>query len=173
MAGTITYYNNVASEKNSRIALLESQLSSLNSKISNVENQITNLTSSNLVATLTTQEILKFSQEYPGGPNYTIPYDFVQITGTVTNTGGGTAYNTGLRVVGYDMYGALIANVTVPLGSGFFGSDKATDAYGNVSSSITTLGSGKIATVNENVIHEGAAYNWTVTPVWTMSPTAG
>lgn len=169
----ITYFNNAVSQKDAQIASLESQIPYLNRQISNIENQISNFTSPNIVSTLTTQEIWKFSQEYPGGPNYTVPYDFVQISGTVTNTGGGTAFNTGLRVIGYDMNGVLETNVTVPLGSGFFGSDNSTNEYADVSSLTSTLSSGQIVTIKENVIHEGVAYNWTVTPVWANSPATG
>ncbi len=172
-AGMITYFNNVVDQKDAQIASLESQIPQLNREISSIENQISNLSSPNLVATLTTQEIWKFSQEYPGGSNYTIPYDFVQISGTVTNTGGGTAYNTGLRVIGYDMNGVLETNVTVPLGSGFFGSDNSTAKYASVSSLTTTLSMGQVVTIKENVVHEGVAYNWTATPFWANSPATG
>ncbi len=88
VAGMITYFNTVVSQKDAQLASLESQIPYLNRQISNIENQISNFTSPNLVGTLATQEIWKFSQEYPGGPNYTVPFDFVQISGTVTNTGG-------------------------------------------------------------------------------------
>ncbi len=170
IAGTIVYYNNILNEKNSKIALLNSQIPNLNSQISNLKNQVTNLTSPNLVTTITTQEIPEFSPEYPGGPHYTTPFNFVQITGTVTNTGGGTAFNAGLHVVGYDLNGVLVANITVPLGSGYFGSDNATDAYSTGTSQLGRLDSGQIANINENIVHEGAAYNWTVRPVWSNSP---
>lgn len=170
IAGTIVYYNAILSEKNSKISLLNSEIPKLNIQISNLKNQIVNLTSPNLVTTLTTQEILEFSPEYPGGPHYTIPYNFVQITGTVTNTGGGTAYNSGMHVVGYDLNGVLVANTTVPLGSGYFGSDTKTNAYSTGGSHFGKLDSGQIANINENIVHEGTAYNWTVTPVWSISP---
>ena len=170
IAGIIVYNNNILNEKDSQISLLNGEIPNLNTQISNLKTQITNLTSPNLVITLKTQEIIKFSPEYPGGPHYTIPYNFVQITGTVTNAGGGTAYNTMLHVVGYDLNGILVSNVTIPLGSGYYGSDNETGAFGSVSSQIGTLQSGQIANINENIIHEGFAYNWTVTPVWTNSP---
>jgi len=173
VAGTTAYFNNILSQKDAKIASLESQIPHLNQQLLGIENQINNLTAPNLVATLATQEIWKFSQEYLGGPNYTVPFDFVQISGTVTNTGGGTAYDTGLRVIGYDMNGVLVTNVTVPLGSGFFGSDNSTNQYADISSLANTLSSGQIATIKENVMHEGIAYNWTVTPVWTNSPSTG
>ena len=170
ISGTIFYYNNILNEKESQISLFNSEIPNLNTQIANLKTQITNLTSPNLVTTLTTQEIVKFSPEYPGGPHYTIPYNFEQITGTVTNAGGGTAYNTMIHVVGYDLNGVLVSNVTIPLGSGYFGSNNETYAFGSISSQIGTLMSGQIANINENIIHEGAAYNWTVTALWTNSP---
>ncbi len=170
IAETIVYFNNVLKEKDSKIASLTTQIPNLVSQISILNSQMANLTSPNLVATLKTQEVPKFSQEYPGGPNYTIPYNFVQITGTVTNSGAGTAFNAGLHVVGYELNGLLVANVTVPLSSGYFGSDNATAAYSTGASQFGNLGIGQIANINESIIHEGAVYNWTATPVWSNSP---
>ena len=173
LTGMITYLNNVVDQKDRELSSLQSQIPQLNSQISSTENQINNLTLPKLVVTITTQEIWKFSQEYLGGPNYTIPYDFLQVSGSITNTGGGTAYDVGLHVIGYDMNGLLETNVTVPLGSGFFGSDNSTAKFANASSLSTILTSEQVATITENVIHEGIAYNWTVTPVWATSPATG
>jgi hypothetical protein len=168
--GISLYFNGELNDRNSKIALLNKQVANLTSQVSDLSSQVTNLTSPNLVPTLSTQEIPKFSQEYLGGPNYTIPFNFVQITGTVTNTGISTAFDVGLHVIGYDLNGTLIANITVPLGSGYFGTDNATDTYSTGVPQLGTLYSGQIANINENIVHEGAAYNWTVTPVWSNSP---
>ena len=167
--GITIHYNGILNEENTKIAQLENQLMTLNNEASNLTKELTNLTAPCLVATLTTQEIWEHSQEYPGGPNYTIPFNFVQITGTVTNTGESKAFNVGLHVVGHDLNGNLVANVTIPLSGGYFGVDNATDAYGNGSLTLGSLDGGQIAKISDNVIHEGMAYNWTAVPVWTNS----
>jgi hypothetical protein len=46
------------------------------------------------------------------------PYNLVQVSGTVTNTGGGIAFNAGLHAEGYNVNGVLVANLTVPLVNG-------------------------------------------------------
>lgn len=104
-------------------------------------------------------------------------YNRLYISGNVTNTGIGIAYNAGLHVVAYDN-GVLEVNMTVPLANGAtFGTDNATIAsalstYGSVSSlQLGNLGSGQTATIGIGIIHEGYVTNWAVTPVcWTYSP---
>ena len=179
IVGTEFYYISVVNEKNTKISLLSDEITGLNNQISNLTNQVAsikaNVTSPNLVSTLATKE---YSWIEMGGGS---PYNWVEVIGSVTNTGGGTAFNTGLLVVGYDDTGNLIVNVTVPLASGNsgypagFGSDKETDAYalyadGTSSLELENLTSGKTATIDLDIYHEGTINNWTATPVWTNTP---
>jgi hypothetical protein len=160
IVGTVFYY--------------DGKISNLNSQISNLKSQLTNptnLTSANLVTGL---GITKVPYNIPA-----FPYNFLDITGSVTNTGKSTAYNAGLNVVAYNATGALGINLTVSLSSGTFGTDKATDAYvsryypSNSSSQFEKiLDSGQTHTISINILYEGnvSISNWTVTPVWTNSP---
>lgn len=179
IVGTEFYYITAVNEKNAKIILLTNQITDLNNQISNLTNEVAsieaNVTSPNLVSTLATKE---YSWIDMGGGS---PYNWVEVTGSVTNTGGGTAFNTGLHVVGYDNNGNLIVNVTVPLAGGNsgypagFGSDKETDAYapyayGTSSLQLENLTNGKTAIIHLVIYHEGTINNWTATPVWTNSP---
>jgi uncharacterized protein YxeA len=189
-AGTIFYYNWVANDRNSQIASLNTQITNHNNEIANQKNEISNLTaqvlslkgqaaklsyltSANLVTTLGITEVPGSSSSYMGGLVPTpVRFNYLFIEGSVTNTGKGTAYNAGLHVVAYSANGTLEINMTVPLVEGAsFGSDKATDAYLNVSSSPTlgALYSEHTADVYVNIFHEGTVSTWTVTPVWTNS----
>ncbi len=175
--GTVSYYLNSLNEKNSKISSLSDEIANLTAQISTLKSQVASLkanaTSPHLVSTLTTKEIswITIWQMFGGGP----PYNFVEVTGSVTNIGGGTAFNTGLHVIGYDGTGVLAVNVTVPLNdenypyAASFGSDKATDPYGTSSWQLGSLGTGKTATIYLDIFHEGTISNWTATPVWTNS----
>ena len=98
-----------------------------------------------------------------------------------------TAYNAGLKVVGYSANGTLEINMIVPLVHGSedshygtfssvdFGTDNATQAFiarnGNSGSlQLQNLGGEQATVINTNIIHEGTVSSWTVTPVWTNSP---
>ena len=194
IAGTISYYANVINSGNSKIASLNTQIanltnetnlnneiSSLNneiknltSQISSLKGQITNLTTANLVTALGVVEISKNNQEMPINQ----PYNHFYISGSVKNTGKGTAYNAGLNVVAYTANGTLEINMTVPLSNGgVFGTDNATNRYvtstfGNSSLQLGPLYGGQTATIDLDIFHEGTVTNWTVTTVWTNSPRA-
>ncbi|MGD0070558.1 MAG: hypothetical protein ABSB71_03245 [Candidatus Bathyarchaeia archaeon] len=164
MAGTIFYYNGVVNDRNSKIDLL-------NAQIANLEGQITNLTSANIETTLGITE-------YPSVISADLPrsviYNHLEITGSVNNTGRGTAYNAGLHVVGYDANSTLLVNMTVPF-MGAYGTDAQIDSYfsSNFSGSSLQLGSlysGQTATIDVIIYREGTVSNWNVTPVWTNSP---
>jgi hypothetical protein len=178
-AGMIFYYNQ--------------KISSLSNQISKLNSTIANFPIAHLVSSLGITEMLGNESNSMGKPT-PIPYNYLYITGSVNNTGVGTAFNAGLLVVAYDAYGTLEINMTVPLGGGIFGSDNATDTfvlehYGSydpalgvyVSNFNPTLGivDGKqIAYIGGSspfygplsIIHEGLVTNWTVTPVWTNTP---
>lgn len=101
-------------------------------------------------------------------------YNWLYIWGTVTNAGGRTAFNAGLHVVAYSNNGTLEINMTVPLINGAeYGADTATGAYasgfGHYSTQLGNLNSGKTATINTNIFHEGLISNWTIIPVWTSA----
>jgi hypothetical protein len=101
--GTIIYYNN--------------QTAKLNGKISILKSEIVNLTTANLVTALGVTEVLGNSSH-----NIIVQlYNHLYISGQVNNTGKGTAYNSGLRIVAYDVQGTLEVNITVPFGFRVFG----------------------------------------------------
>ena len=173
IAGTISYYNGVVTDRNSKIALLNNEVANLTSQISHLNDQVTNLTTAHLVAALGVVEI----PYYPPPEPIVIPINHLSIDGWVNNTGEGTAYNAGLLVVAYDHGGTLEVNMTVPLSNGrVYGTDAFTDNYvaatfGSSSSlKLGTLYSTQTVTFNLDIYHEGIVTNWTVTPVWTNSP---
>jgi hypothetical protein len=103
-----------------------------------------------------------------------VPFNYLFIEGSVTNTGEGTAYNAGLHVVAYGANGTLEINMTVPLSGGNFGTDNVTDAFvsstcGNSSLTLGALYSEQTTDVYINIFHEGSVSTWTVTPVWINS----
>ena len=110
---------------NNKIVNLKDEIANLNSQISNLTGQVTNLKSAYLVAALGAAEI-PYNSSLNWGPT---PYNHLYITGSVNNTGEGTAYNAGLRVVAYYADGTLGVNMTVPLSGGIFGTDAATQSY--------------------------------------------
>jgi len=170
IAGTISYYNGVVNDRNSKIALLNSQIANLNNEITNLssQNHEANLTSPYLATALGATEIASN------------PYNRLWISGSVTNTGEGTAYNAGLHVVAYAANGKVEVNMTVPLNNNDvvnYGTDAATDASAyvgngdnNPSFFLVSLGGGGTAVIGINIFHEGVVSNWTVTSVWTNIP---
>ncbi len=180
IAETMSYYNDAINDRNSKIANLNSEIANLNSQISSLRGQltylsgqVTNLTSAYLLTALGATEV-----SYNSGHNMTpTTFNHLYITGSVTNTGEGTAYNAGLHIVAYDATGGLDINMTVPLdGNGeAFGTDSGINAwvssnFGNSSLQLGLLYSRQTATIALGIFHEGNATNWTVTPVWTNSP---
>ena len=170
IAETISYYNGIVNDRNSKIANLNNEIANLTSQISNLTAQLTNLTSANLVTALGITDVHFSSFNMPP----TI-YNRLYIAGSVTDEGEGRAYNSGLHVIAYDARGTLEINMTVPLsGSAVFGTDSATNAfvlksYGNSSLQLGSLGSWETSTIAINIFHEGTVTNWTITPVWTNS----
>ena len=171
-----------------KIASLKAQEQNLNSEIENLTNQIpsvndqtTNLTAaylaSGLKANVTTalqgKEIV--TSDYAA--TQSIPYNYFYISGTVTNTGNGTAFETGLHVIAYDVYdkNTIDIDLTLPFG-GRFGTDGTIDAYvaksqgGTSSFQLESLGSGQTKTINIQIFHEGTVSNWSITLVWKNSP---
>ncbi len=57
------------------------------------------------------------------------PYNYLYITGTVSNAGNGTAYNAGLKVVAYNSTGSVLVDMTFPLGNVTFGTTPEISAY--------------------------------------------
>ena len=160
IAGTVSHYNN-------KISSLDSQISKLNAVIAIFP-------SAHLVASLGIAEILGNESNEMGAPT-PIPYNYLYITGQVTNTGEGVALNVGLHVVAYASDGTLEVNVTVPLNGGIYGTDKPTNTfvsnnYGNSSQTFGALDSEQIAYLCISILHEGIATNWTATSVWTNYP---
>ena len=138
-------------------------LANLTSQISNLQGQITNLTYVNLVTALGVTEVWASQNDPPP------PVNHLYITGWVTNTGAGTAYNAGLHVVAYNSTGTLEINMTVPLVSSgnwsswgaTFGTDVATDnfissAFGSPNSTqLGVLYSRENVTIEMGIFHEG------------------
>ncbi len=197
-SGTILYYNGAVNDKNSKIALMQTNIANLineninlnnviinqSSEIANLTNQVAslnsqisalksqqaiiasqeaNLTSANLVTALGITEIPSTSTYNEGSAS---PYNHLYISGTVTNTGGGTAYDAGLHVVAYAADGTIEISTTVPLDDGAsFGTDAATDVYGGSSAQLESLFSGQTATISIAIFHEGTVTKWDITPV--------
>jgi hypothetical protein len=189
ISGTIFYYNGEIANQNSQISNLRGQLTNVTAQLTNLTGQVTNLNSANQVTALEITEIpynYIFNGTYAGNStdNANAALNYLYITGTVTNTGRGTAFNAGLFVVAYDATGALEINMTVPLGVGAYGNgvDNSTNrletrmfgSFGNMiegtSAPVTTLVSEQKALTIITIYHEGSPTNWNVTPVWTNSP---
>ena len=159
-AETVFYYNN--------------KISNLNSQISKLNAVIASFPTAHLVASLGVAEILGNNSNNMGEPT-PISYNYLYITGSVNNTGKGTAYNAGLLVVAYNATGTLEVNMTVPWSGGIFGTDNATNTfvlknYGSSSRTLGVLDGEQTAYVGVSILHEGIVTNWTVTPVWTNTP---
>ena len=174
IAGTIIYSDRVISAGDSKIASLNGQIADLNS-------QITNLTSVDIVTALGVTEVPANSPN-----NYPTPllYNHLYISGSVTNTGEGTAYNAGLHVVAREANGKVEVDMTVPLVSPqnesgneitdyapVFGTDAKTQIYGNDSLKLGNLFSGQTLPISLGIFHEGTVTSWTITPVWTRTAT--
>lgn len=186
--GTIFYFNGVVINGNFKIALLNGQIANLNSKVSalksqaaNLTSQIINLSSANIVTSLGVTEV-----PYNSLDNFPSPllYNHLYISGTVTNTGTGTAYDAGLHVVAYAANGTLEVNMTVPIVNGenetgseitdfgpVFGTDAATQIYGNDSLQLGNLYSEQTDSISLGIFHEGKVTDWSITPVWTQTTT--
>lgn len=167
IAGTLFYFNGVVNSENSKISSLKGEITNQNSQLSNLTAQVTNLTTVNLVASVGINEILSN------------PYNYLNITGSVNNTGEATAYNAGLLVVAYTATGTLEINMTFPLDTGeIFGADAAINSwissyyygYYALSLPLGDLGGGLTTPIDLGIYHEGTVTNWTITPVWTNSP---
>ncbi len=174
IAGTIIYGNIIIKDGSSKIASLNGQIADLNS-------QILNSTTVNLVTALGVNEV-----PYNSPNNFPTPllYNHLFITGSVTNTGEGTAYNAGLHVVAYETNGKVEVNMTVPLVGGenvtgneitdfapVFGTNAATQIYGNDSLQLGKLFSGQTVPISLGIFHEETVTHWTITPVWTQTAT--
>ncbi len=162
-AGVLSYYFYAIYNQDSKIA-------QLNTQEQNLKGQLTNLTTAYLKTALEENEII--TSDYAATKS--IPYNYLYVSGTVTNTEGGKAFNAGLHVAAYSAAGTLEINMTFPLSGGRFGTDSAIDAYvassqgGGVSSlQLGNLAGGETVAVNIQIFHEGVVSNWTVTPVWT------
>ncbi len=173
IAGTLSYYNNILAYQNNEIANLTSQISKLNGIIANYPTV-------NLTAHLAVHELLgNESKDYNGKPT-PIPYNYLYITGSVSNSGKGTAYNVGLHVVAYDAFsnGTLDINTTFPLSGGIYGSDAGTDAfalknYGGYNQVLGVVDGEQTVFISSepypdlSILHQSTISNWTITPVWT------
>lgn len=174
IAGTIVYYNGLLNARNSRINSLNSQITIQNNEIANLTSQLhvfgqENLATPSIVCALGATEIVGSGHQNSR----------IWISGTVTNTGEGTAFNVGLHVFAYTSNGTKVLDLTVPVNNNdvvSYGSQEASlSAYvsngdNNPSYFLSSLAGGGIAYLGINVFHVGTASNWTVTPVWTNTP---
>ena len=174
IAGTVIYYSTALNNKNSKISSLNSQITNQNNEIANLTSQLhvfgqENLTTPSIVSALGATEVVGSGQQNSR----------LWISGTVTNTGEGTAFNVGLHVFAYTSNGTKVLDLTVPVNKNdvvSYGSQEASlSAYvsngdNNPSYFLPSLAGGGIAYLGINVFHVGTASNWTVTPVWTNMP---
>lgn len=144
---TVLYYNN--------------QIANLNSQITNLNSQIVNLEKPNLITSLGIREMLNNATYNAADPN---TFNHLNLGGTVTNFGLGTAYNAGLQVVALDTAGNVVVNMTVPFVAGTYGLGENMGPTG-----LSQLGSTEVGTINVSIYHPGVASTWTITPVWTAS----
>jgi len=170
IAGTAFYYKVIVNSNNSKIASLNTETANLTNQLSNLESQMP----ANLVTNLT---VTKGVSSTAGG---IAGFFTLNINGTVTNTGEGTAHNAGLHVVAYGelpVYNNTLLstegvsiNVTVPLTSGsFMGFGVGTWIPANDSYSLTDLEGGQSAQISIEISGLSVDSNWIVTPVWTNS----
>ena len=85
LAGTVTYYNSVLENKNSKIASLNTKIANPTSQVTNLTaktSQIRNLTSANLVTVIGVAEVVNTS-------SVSRAYNRLYIEGSVTNDGQG------------------------------------------------------------------------------------
>lgn len=159
-------YNTALNNKNSKIVLLQSQISNQKKEIANLTSQIAvqpDLSKPHLITELGVTEL-----ETDWGPSWRL---FIQ--GSAYNMGNSTAYNAGLRVEAYSGTGILEINMTVPFVNGYnYGTDSS------ITSQLTQLGPAQLGNLTSDqavmidldIYHEGVVTNWSVTPVWTISP---
>ena len=186
--GVLISYSYVIIVQDYKIASLNTQIQNITREIedltnqtSSINNQTTNLTTAYLASGLKANIATALQEKEIITANYaatqSMPYNYLSITGTVTNTGNGTAFETGLHVVAYDVSGNSTKdiNLTLPFG-GSFGTDGAINDYlaksqgGMGSLQLESLGSGQTKTVSLLIYHEGTVSNWVVTPVWKNNP---
>jgi outer membrane murein-binding lipoprotein Lpp len=164
-AGTVLYYNNAVSFRDSIIGGLSSQVNSLNNQIADLNSQISSLKNrmaANLVTALGASEVQSNSTYNADNPT---TFNHLFISGTVRNEGLETAYNAGLHVVAYDATSEVVINMTVPLGYGTYGSGSS-----NSPLTLGRLNSQESVTVSISIVHINVAATWKITPVWTNSP---
>ncbi|HKM59469.1 MAG TPA: hypothetical protein VJY36_01205 [Candidatus Bathyarchaeia archaeon] len=166
IVGTVIYYNTALNSKNSKITLLQSQISNQEKEIANLTSQIAvqpDLSKPHVITELGVTEL-----ETDWGPSWRL---FIQ--GSAYNMGNSTAYNAGLKVEAYSGTGVLDINMTVPFVNGYnYGTDSS------ITSKLSQLGpaqlgnltSGQAVMIDLDIYHEGVVTNWNVTPVWTNSP---
>jgi hypothetical protein len=175
LLATTLYYNNLVSDKVSKISSLESQVSYLNNEIAglmektNGSRSIGNLTAPSLYNSLGVTEI--------AGTNGLDNHLWIQ--GIVTNLGEGTAFNAGLHIIAHSSNGTTVLNITVPLNNNnvvnYASKEASQSAYVSNGDNypsyfLTSLAGGGTAVIGINVFHIGTAFNWTVTPIWTDIP---
>ena len=171
LAGTVFYFNGLLNDRNSKIELMNAQIANLNSQLSNLSSLVKNFATANLVTAIGATEV-------PKNSSINLPsvhlYNHLYISGSVTNTEEGTAYNAGLHVVGYDVNGRLRINMTVPLGGGMaaFGMDSEIMEYlgGGSSTVLRRLYAGETTGIDIAIFHRDTVSNWNITPIWTNFP---
>lgn len=190
-AGTILYYNNAVTFRDSELvtlhgimtqqyntmAQLDKQLISANNEIAtlqaNLQSEVAQLNSTinsvNLQAALGITEI-PYNSTYNTNSSVTSAYNHLYISGSVTNEGLRNAQYAGLRVLAYDINNALVVNMTVPLTSGIYEDGvtltfRSTSIFSLGSMTLESLNFGQTAAVDLSIYHEGTAATWKVTPI--------
>ena len=197
-AGTILYYNNAVTFRDSELVTLhgiitqqyntmtqlDNQLNSANNEIANLQSNLQadvaqlngTLNSVNLQTALGITEV-PYNSASNNNSLVNSAYNHLFISGSVTNEGLRTAYNAGLSVVAYDINNALVVNMTVPLTVGTYedgvilsNSNSNSSSFSLGSLTLESLNAGQTASINIAIYHEGTAATWKVIPVWTNSP---
>jgi hypothetical protein len=164
--GTMIYYNGELADRNSKIVSLNALIASQSEKIAVLNREVSeelNLSKPCVVGALGVSEVAADWE----------PYWRLYIEGTVGNLGNSTAYNAGLKVTAYSNLGGLAINMTIPLvnGCNYATNTKINSTLGSLGpTQLGNLAARTSVWVSVNIYHEGVAFNWTVTPVWTDAP---
>jgi hypothetical protein len=158
IAGTLIYFNQMITQKNSEIASLNAQLDVMNSQVSNLNKP--NLVTSLSIGVQQDATVSVNGVEMTGNALY--------IDGSITNQGKTTAYNVKLNVVAKDVYGSTVVDMTVPVWGNFVpGEDPSLLNSGNPVSinPIQTMNY-----VNIKILCQSVPVTWNITPVCANSP---
>ena len=172
------FYNEIV-QSNNKLNLLDKDTQA-SGKVTNTTTptpQIENLIPKNIdVSTLTVREYPKnpSGEFYPGD----WLFNSLGISGAVSNNGNNVAENVGLHIIADSSNRTRLIDMIIPVTQDYY--VVRYGANGEVNRIINAPDIGKLSTmpgqhmvsVNIIIYHQRSATNWTVTPVWTNSPSA-